>query len=89
MAASYSAEWDALFAQPSVDARQRMPTPSMAAQAQEPGAKLIPLSHEVYALPKLNNWVHRERWTFLDAVVSEANLAGAGLGLGTALRAAP
>lgn len=66
--ASYSAQYDELWASTPLDARRRLPKPSMEAQAREPGAKLVPLSH-VWALPKLNNWAGREPWSLVDLAV--------------------
>lgn len=66
--ASYSAQYDELWASPPLDTRRRLPKPSLQAQAKEPGAKLVPLS-KVWALPKLNNWVGREPWSLFDVAV--------------------
>lgn len=73
---SYSAQFDALFAaekrgQPPrarLDTRQRLPKPSMDAQAAAPGARRIPWSR-VWATVKRGNWLGREPWSFVDVVV--------------------
>lgn len=59
---SYSKQYDELFSQPTLNTRQRIPKPSLEAQAKEPGAKRIPFS-DVWTTPK-NGWVGREPWTF-------------------------
>ncbi len=66
--ASYSAQYDEISAKAPLDARRRLPKPSMQAQAREPGAKLVPLS-SMWALPKLNNWISREPWSLTDVGV--------------------
>ncbi|KAL4443614.1 hypothetical protein ABPG75_011351 [Micractinium tetrahymenae] len=68
--ASYSAQYDELWASPhNLDARRRLPKPSLEAQSKEPEAKLVPLSR-VWALPKLNNWLGREPWSLFDIAVT-------------------
>ncbi|PSC75319.1 Palmitoyl-monogalactosyldiacylglycerol delta-7 desaturase, chloroplastic [Micractinium conductrix] len=52
------------------DTRQRCPKPSMEEQSKEPGAQLIPLSQGVWVVKKVNDWVEREPWTFIDRVVT-------------------
>ena len=81
-AISYSAQWDGLFGVQDgkplreapgrvLDTRQCLPKPSMEAQAREPGARRLPWTSRfpVWATRKLNNWLAREPWSFLDVTV--------------------